>query len=79
MNFESGFAGDSLEADQPRLRQRRHLIWIVSGALLLFIAAILYFTRGGASDASVDADAMVPRVTVVVPGRSDVSTVINAV
>ena len=79
MNFESGFAGDSLEADQPRLRQRRHLIWIVSGALLLLIAAILYFTRGGASDAPADAASMVPRVTVVVPGRSDVSTVINAV
>ena len=78
MNFESGFAGDSLEADQPRLRQRRHLIWIVSGGLLLLIVAILLFTRGG-NDTVVDPGAMVPRVTVVTPGRSDVSTVVNAV
>ena len=44
MNFESGFTGDSLEADQPRLRQRRHLIWIVSGGLLAVIVAIFLFT-----------------------------------
>lgn len=78
MNFESGFAGDSLEADQSGLRQRRYLIWIVSAALLLLIAAITYFTRDGAEPV-VDPDMMVPRVTVVTPGRSDVSAVINAV
>ena len=79
MNFESGFTGDSLEADQPRLRQRRHLIWIVSGGLLALIVAIFLFTRGSGDDTAADPNAMVPRVTVVTPGRSTVSTVINSV
>lgn len=78
MNFESGFAGDSLEADESRLRQRRHLIWIVSAGLLLLVAAIVYFKREPAG-APVDPSTMVPRVTVMAPGRDMVSSVVNAV
>ncbi len=78
MNFESGFAGDSLEADKARLRQRRNLIWIVSAGLLVLVVAIAYLARSG-GDTAVDPDSLAPRVTVVSPGRSAVSSVVNAV
>ena len=78
MNFESGFAGDRLQAEEHQLGRRRRLIVIAAGAIVLLAAAILLFHRGGAENKTVGADQTVPRVTVVRPGRSAISTTVNA-
>jgi len=77
MNFESGFAGESLEVDESRLQQRRRLIFIVAAGLALLVAvlAIAYLS----SDKQVaDTSDLIPRVTVITPGSGTVSSVINA-
>jgi len=79
MNFESGFTGDGLTADRPRLRWSRRRIALIGAGLLLLVAAIAYWKSGSGSPAPADPDMMVPRVTVIVPGASDVATVVNAV
>lgn len=75
MNFETGFAGDSLEAENARARNRRRII-LVGGAIVLILAAALIVSRLTKKDAAEVADT-VPRVTVVVPGSATVSAVIN--
>lgn len=78
MNFESGFAGGSLEEDASGLKRRRRLILVAALALILIIAGAYWLTRrGGNADAAGEASAA-PRVTVVVPGSSEVSAVVNA-
>lgn len=78
MNFESGFAGGSLEEDASGLKRRRRLILVAALALILIIAGAYWLTRrGGNADAAAEASAA-PRVTVVVPGSSEVSAVVNA-
>jgi len=79
MNFESGFTGDSLAADRPRLRWQRKRIALIGVGLLLLVAAFAYWKMaGGATDAA-NPDVAAPRVTVVVPGTSNVSAIITAV
>ncbi len=78
MNFESGFAGDSLEAEADLLRQRKRMILVAAAALIVLIGAVLLW-RGSADDkGAADGDALQPHITVVRPGRSAVSSVINA-
>lgn len=78
MNFESGFAGDTPVAEASGMRRRRRTILIAALGLILLVAAAFWFTRKGEDDASGAAAASAPRVTVVEPGRSDVSSVVNA-
>lgn len=78
MNFESGFAGDNPVAEASGMRRRRRTILIAALGLVLLIAAAFWFTRKGEEDASGATAASAPRVTVVEPGRSDVSSVVNA-
>lgn len=77
MNFESGFAGESLEADESRMLQRRRLIFIVSAGLALLVAVLAIGYLSSDKQAA-DTSNLVPRVTVITPGSGTVSSVINA-
>ena len=80
MNFESGFTGDGLAADRPQLRWRKRRILLIGGGLLLLVAiAALYLSKRGTDAETADTALMVPHVTVVIPGSSEVTAVVNAV
>ncbi len=79
MNFESGFTGDGLTADRPRLRWQRKRIALVGAGLLLLVAAFVYWKTGKGAADTADAVTAIPRVTVMVPGTSTVSAVVTAV
>lgn len=78
MNFESGFAGDSLEADDSRMKRRRRLILLASAAVIVLIAIVMFLHRGGGDSGNIGANELVPHVTVVRPGSDVVSMTINA-
>ena len=83
MNRETHFAGSDtlIVVDRPNRRR-----WIIIGAVLVAIALVLAFTlfRGkSASPADAAAETgkrggQIPTVTVVVPGRSDVTRMVTA-
>jgi RND family efflux transporter MFP subunit len=75
MNFETGFAGDSLEAENARVRNRRRIM-VIAGAIVLVLAVALLWSRLSKKEVMEVADT-VPRVTVVVPGSATVSAIIN--
>ena len=76
MNFESGFLKSGQETDAAQLKQRRRLILLVAAGLVALIAIIIW-SRSGNGEGSADAGDLVPRVTVIAPGRSPVSSTIN--
>lgn len=78
MNFESGFAQGSQEVDSSGLKRRQRLIAVVAIGLVLLIAVLFWATRKGDSSAADAGAEAAPRVTVVAPGSSDISAVINA-
>ena len=84
MNFESGFARSAstsaydVDDELARSRRRRNIIIGVVIAALVLAAAFVMFRRGtGAADANANAK-QAPTVTVVIPGRSTVDSVISA-
>lgn len=78
MNFESGFVGESLEPEEKQLGQRRRLI-IIAAAVVVALVALILLLHGGAEESTVIGNEdSIPRVTVVRPGRSDVSVAIKA-
>lgn len=78
MNFESGFAGERLEPEEKQLGQRRRLIIIAAAAAVALVALILLMHGGSEESTVIGNDDSIPRVTVLQPGRSDVSMVIKA-
>ncbi|MBA3897432.1 MAG: efflux RND transporter periplasmic adaptor subunit [Sphingomonadaceae bacterium] len=87
MNFESGFARDaaSLELgeaeDARRRRRRRNILIALAVAAVVLIAAFMMFRGRGGDAAAADADKaakQAPTVTVVVPGRKTVDSVVSA-
>ncbi|MGE4429662.1 MAG: efflux RND transporter periplasmic adaptor subunit [Sphingobium sp.] len=78
MNFESGFSGDSLTADPSRLSSRRKRIVLVAAGLLLLVAILAWWMKDSGT-APGDADMAAPHVTVLIPGSTTVSTLVNAV
>lgn len=77
MNFESGFAGESLEAEAVRLTQRRRLILITVAVLVLLVGIYLFTHRGAADDGTLGGGELAPRVTVIQPGLSAVSMTVS--
>ena len=82
MNIEPGFSRDradyvELDTEEP-LHARRKRRLIIGGAILLIalIGAALLLLRGG--DAPPPAATVLPRVTVIVPGRQSVTNMISA-
>ncbi len=84
MNYESGMIRDDdviidYDADARRAKRRR---WIIIGGVVLvaLIAAFLIFGRGGkeATPAAAGKGKQAPSVSVVVPGRQTVDSVISA-
>ncbi|MFO1261393.1 MAG: efflux RND transporter periplasmic adaptor subunit [Sphingomonadaceae bacterium] len=77
MNFETRFTGDSLEAGQAWVQQRKRLI-LITVAVLLVLIGIYWFThRSTVDDRNLGGDNLVPSVTVIQPGLSAVSLAIN--
>jgi RND family efflux transporter MFP subunit len=82
MNIEQGFSrrGTALDEpldDQDRSRSRRRWLWIGAAVLVaLLIAGIVLSRRGGT--APVVERQELPRVTVIVPARQPVASVITA-
>ncbi|OYW85039.1 MAG: efflux transporter periplasmic adaptor subunit [Sphingobium sp. 32-64-5] len=79
MNYESGFSGDSLTADPSRLSSRRKTIALVAAGLVLLVIILAWWMKGADTAPQTDAEMAAPRVTVIVPGVVNVSTVVNAV
>lgn len=77
MNFETRFTGDSLEAGQAWVQQRKRLILIGAAILLVFVAIYWISHRGSGDDRTLGGDNLVPSVTVLRPGLSSVSMTIN--
>lgn len=79
MNFETGFAGDSIHAGEQQLARRRKLI-LIAGLVVLALIGLAVWTHSGSSgeSSSIGGDGVLPRVTVVQPGRSAVSTTVTA-
>lgn len=78
MNFETGFAGDSLEAGEQQLARRRRLILIAGLVVLALVGLAVWTHRGPGESSSIGGDNGLPRVTVVQPGRSAVSATVTA-
>lgn len=79
MNFESGFSGDSLAADPPRLSSRRKRIALVAAGLVLLVALLAWWMKDTGTAPAADGDLAAPRVTVLIPGSANVSNIVNAV
>lgn len=78
MKFETGFAGDRLEAGDPELARRRKLI-IIAGLVVLALVVLAVWTHKAPEDnTGIGGDGAMPRVTVVQPGRSAVSATVTA-
>ena len=78
MNFETGFVSDSLKTEDQDLTRKRRLIIIAALAALAVIALALWTHSGGDEVPAIGDDSQVPHVTVVQPGRSDVSLTVTA-
>lgn len=78
MNFETGFAGDSIHAGEQQLARRRKLILIAGLVVLALIGLAIWTHSGSGESSSIGGDGVLPRVTVVQPGRSAVSTTVTA-
>lgn len=78
MNFESQIAGDNLAVDEETLRLRRRKIIIVCLILLVAVYGAILLIRALNSDHALMASNTIPTVTVVVPGRTVISTAVNA-
>lgn len=96
MNYESSFGGDAItarsedfyetEADVSVPKRRRNIIIGVVLAVILLIAAGMYFFGGdgeaaageGAQAGAGGSESQAPAVTVIVPGSGSVERVINA-
>jgi len=78
MNMEAGFSGvDAEELDLAERRRRRRIITIsVTGVLLLLVGIWVWTHRNSETGPAPDAT---PRVSVVVPGRQTVATMVPAV
>lgn len=77
MNFESGFVGERLEPEEKQLGQRRRLI-IVAAVVVAVVVTLILLMHGSAEESTVIGNEdSIPRVTVVQPGRSDVSMTIK--
>lgn len=77
MNFETKFTGESLEAGQAWIVQRKRIILIGVAVLLALVAIYWLSHRSAADDRSLGGDGLVPSVTVIQPGLSAVSMTIN--
>lgn len=78
MNFESGFVGERLEPEEKQLGQRRRLI-IIAAAVAVALVALILLMHGGSEESTVIGNRdSIPRVTVIQPGRSNVSVAIKA-
>lgn len=78
MNFESGFVRESLEPEEKQLGQRRRLIIIAAAVVVALIALFLLMHNGAEESTVIGNEDSIPRVTVVEPGRSEVSVAIKA-
>ncbi|MDB5683009.1 MAG: HlyD-family secretion protein [Sphingomonas bacterium] len=82
MNIEQGFSRRNAEIteglpDGELLRSRRRWIWIGAAVLAVAIVASIFLFRGRGGAPVAEAPVL-PRVTVIVPGRQAVAGVINA-
>ncbi|MHA6721645.1 efflux RND transporter periplasmic adaptor subunit [Sphingomonas sp. RS2018] len=85
MNYENKMTGDTtylLEGEAPRSRRTWLIVGIVVVALAIVAGAILFMrgsddTGAAAKGAQAKGNAQVPTVTVAVPGRSAVATVVT--
>lgn len=85
MNFESKMTGDETFLLTGETKRSRRKWWIVGAVvvLLLIVAAVAMATRGGGDaapkggGAAGKANQQVPTVTVVVPGRSAVASIVT--
>jgi len=85
MNFERNFDRDkTVEVDEPdeeRARSRRRLLWIAGALVLIAIIAAIAFktlSKDGKAAVGDDAARQIPTVTVIVPGRQSVESLISA-
>lgn len=78
MNFESGFVGERLEPEEKQLGRRRRLIIIAAAVAVALVAFILVMHGGSEKSTVIGNQDGVPHVTVIQPGRSDVSVAIKA-
>ncbi|MCL6741124.1 efflux RND transporter periplasmic adaptor subunit [Sphingomonas sp. RB56-2] len=79
MNRESSFANSDTLVVVDRSRRRRNVIIAAVAAIAILVAAFVLFSGKEKAPAGGDAAAVqVPTVTVVVPGRSEVSRVVTA-
>lgn len=77
MNFESRFRGESLEDGQAWVQQHKREL-LIGALVLLVLVAIYWMTHKGSGDErDFGGGNLVPSVTVVQPGLSDVSMTIN--
>jgi len=80
MNVEPGFAwerADHVELTGKHARPIWRRPWILAGgALLIVLVAAALLLRGGGSDATTAP--VLPRVTVIVPGRQPVTSIVTA-
>lgn len=80
MNREFGDQEKGEMADPAILKKRRKIILLVAAGLLGLILLFMLWKGGGKEETSSAPDgASAPRVTVMVPGASSVSSVVNAV
>lgn len=78
MNFESQVTGEDIAVDEETLRSRRRKIVVVSLLLFVAIYAAIILLRMITSDEPQAVEIVPPVVTVVVPGRTDITTTVNA-
>jgi len=78
MNFETGFVGDRLNPEDGQIARRRKLIVVAAGVLVALIAIFMLLHGGGEDGKAIGENASVPHVTVVRPGSSSVSMLVNA-
>ncbi|MGD9810947.1 MAG: efflux RND transporter periplasmic adaptor subunit [Sphingobium sp.] len=71
--------GDSLDTEEGQLKRRRRLILIAAALIAaIIIVAVVLFRSGEEENGAIGAGDLAPHVTVVRPGTSAVSNVVNA-
>jgi len=78
MNFESQVTGEDIAVDEETLRSRRRKIVVVSLILFIAIYVAIILLRMITSNEPQAVEIVPPVVTVVVPGRTDITTTVNA-
>lgn len=78
MNFETGFAGERLEAGEPDFARRKKIILIAGAVAMVLIGLAIWSHSSPGDNTSIGGDGTMPRVTVVQPGRSTVSATVTA-